>query len=302
MQNGDKPACLLFGANGQVGFELRRSLALDFSVVALDRGQCDLSDAGQIRQSIQACKPVVIVNAAAYTAVDKAESELDLANAINATALGVIAQEARKIQASVVHYSTDYVFNGQASRPYCETDAVDPQNMYGRSKLAGEQLLLEVLGAAYPFWILRTSWVYGLHGNNFLKTMLKLASNREKISVVADQAGAPTSAALIADVTARLLQVRPVPGTYHLSAAGQTTWHEYAQFAIVRAGSTGMALSLNQHQVSPISTIEYPTPAKRPAYSVLSCIKLEKALSIKLPDWRLSVEQTVDCIVENKNV
>lgn len=302
MQNTDKPVCLLFGANGQVGFELRRSLAMDFSVVALAREQCDMSDAKQIRRAIQACNPSIIVNAAAYTSVDKAESEPDIANALNAHATAVIAQEARKIQAAVVHYSTDYVFNGQASRPYCETDAVDPQNVYGRSKLAGEQRLLEELGEAYPFWILRTSWVYGLHGNNFLKTMLKLASSRDKISVVADQAGAPTSAALIADVTTRLLQVRPLPGTYHLSAAGQTTWHEYAQFAIARAGSTGMALSLNQNQVLPISTIEYPTPAKRPAYSVLSCIKLEKALSIKLPDWRLNVEQTIDSIVENLNV
>jgi dTDP-4-dehydrorhamnose reductase len=300
MQNYEKPVCLLFGANGQVGFELCRSLSLDFNVVALARRQCDFSDAGQIRQAIQTIKPSVIVNAAAYTAVDKAESESVLAQAINADAVAIMAQEAKKINAAIVHYSTDYVFNGQASQPYIETDVVDPQNVYGRSKLAGEQQLLDVLGTAYPFWILRTSWVYGLHGNNFLKTMLKLATKRDTLSVVSDQIGAPTSAALIADVTARLLQIRPAPGTFHLSAAGQTNWHEYTQLLISRAGSKGMALSLNQHQVMPISTAEYPTAAKRPAYSVLNCNKLEKALAIKLPDWRLGVEQVVDIIVESQ--
>lgn len=329
MQHGDKPVCLLFGANGQVGFELCRSLALDFNVVALARQQCDLSDADKIRRVINTYKPSVIVNAAAYTAVDKAESEPELANSINAFALAVIAQEAKKINAVIVHYSTDYVFGPSTSsgttpstgdmpkhsvtdamlvepvetstqRPYTENDIPAPISSYGRSKLAGEQQLLDVLGADYPCWILRTSWVYGLHGNNFPKTMLKLASKRDTLSIVSDQIGAPTSAALVADVTARLLQIRPAPGTYHLSAAGQTNWHEYAQFAITRAVSKDMALSLNQHQVFPISTAEFPTPAKRPAFSVLNCNKLEKALAIKLPDWHLGVEQTIDCIVENQ--
>lgn len=297
-----KPICLLFGANGQVGFELRRSLTLDYDVIALDRAQCDMSDAQQICRAIQTNNPVLIVNAAAYTAVDKAESESDLAFAINAHALQVIAQEAKKINAAVVHYSTDYVFNGQATVPYAETDTPAPISMYGQSKLAGERVLAEVLGDNYPFWILRTSWVYGLHGSNFLKTMLKLATSRESLSVVADQIGAPTSAALIADVSARLLQVRPAPGIYHLSAAGQTHWHAYAVFVIARAQQKGMALCMGAQQVLPIGTADYPTPAKRPTYSLLNCIKLEQALCIKLPDWRVGVEQVVDSIVENQNV
>jgi dTDP-4-dehydrorhamnose reductase len=298
MQHVDKPVCLLFGANGQVGFELCRSLALGFNVVALARGQCDLSDAGQIRRAIQSCKPSVIVNAAAYTAVDKAESEPVLAQAINAEAVAVMAQEAKALSAVFLHYSTDYVFNGEAEFPYRETDPTDPINAYGRSKLAGETAMSEILGMHSPWWIIRTSWVYGRHGNNFLKTMLKLAQTRDSLNVVADQIGAPTSATLIAEISARLLQVRPASGIYHLTGSGQTSWHGFAKVAISHARKQGLQGLLDIERILPIPSTEYPTPAKRPADSRLNCTKLEKALLIKLPDWQQTVEQTVNDLLE----
>ena len=350
--SAQKPVCLLFGANGQVGFELAKVLAEDYQLVALDRSQCDLSNEQQICNAIQNHKPDIIINAAAYTAVDKAESEQDLAFAINATAVGIIAREAKKIHASVLHYSTDYVFGAslpasllkkggeqqnllptflkgglrgiresgnpnEASLPtsllkkggeqqnllppfLTETDIPNPINVYGMSKLLGEQLLIEHLGENYPAWILRTSWVYGVHGNNFLKTMLKLGSSKETLSVVSDQIGAPTSARLIADITARLLQIQPEPGIYHLCAAGQTSWYSYAQLIFTVANQKGLPLLIKEHGLSAITTAEYPTPAKRPANSVLNCDKLEQALAIALPDWRMDVEQTIGLIAENQ--
>lgn len=295
-----KPICLLFGANGQVGFELRRSLALDYDVIALDRAQCDMSDAQQISRAIQTNNPALIINAAAYTAVDNAETESDLAFAINAHALQVIAQEAKKIHAAVVHYSTVFVFSGEAVVPYSETDSTNPLNSYGQSKLLGEELLIKHLGKDYPCWILRASWVYGLHGNNFLKQMIRLARNKTSLSVVADELGAPISATLMADLTLRILQKRPAPGIYHVSTLGQTNRYEYAKFIFEQAEKFGLALQVIPDNVLPVSSEHFHAIAIRPKFIIMDCDKLQHALSINLPDWRLDVEQAVRIIAENQ--
>lgn len=300
MKDSVKPVCLLFGANGQVGFELRRSLSLDYSVIALDRNQCDMSDANSIIEAIQGNHPALIVNAAAYTAVDKAEVEADLAHAINVTALEVIAVQAKKISAAVVHYSTVFVFDGTADKAYSETDETNPLNVYGQSKLLGEQALTQYLGDGYPVWILRASWVYGVHGNNFLKQMLALACSRSSLSIVSDELGVPISAGLIADLTARLLQVRPRSGIYHMSCAGQTNRYEYAKFIFEQAERFGLALQVKADNVLPVSSEHFQAIAVRPKHILMDCTKLQYALSIKLPDWHLGVEQAVRIIAENQ--
>jgi dTDP-4-dehydrorhamnose reductase len=326
----NKRRCLLFGADGQLGFELRRSLGTDFELHAYNRERCDLSNSDAIQRVIRSVQPTVIVNAAAYTAVDRAESEPALAQAINADAVAVMAREAKALSAAFLHYSTDYVFSGEANppnlpskqgrsqspflergmpagqgdslRPYTEADHPDPINAYGRSKLAGEIAVAEIMGNHCPWWIIRTSWVYGLHGSNFLKTMLKLAQTRDSLNVVADQIGAPTSAALIADISARLLQAKPASGIYHLTGAGQTSWHGFAKAAIAHARKQGLQGPLNEDRIRPITSAEYPTPAKRPGNSRLDCTKLEQALSIRLPDWQQTVELTVDDLLESGKV
>lgn len=298
----NKPRCLLFGADGQLGFELRHSLGTDFELHAYNRERCDLSNSDAIQRVFRSMQPSVIVNAAAYTAVDRAESEPALAQAINADAVAVMAREAKAISAAFLHYSTDYVFSGEAEHPYSESDSPDPINAYGRSKLAGEIAVAEIMGNHCPWWIIRTSWVYGLHGSNFLKTMLKLGQTRDSLNVVADQIGAPTSAAVIADISARLLQAKPASGIYHLTGAGQTSWHGFAKAAIAHARKQGMQGPLNEDRIQPITSAEYPTPAKRPGNSRLDCTKLEQALSIRLPDWQQTVELTVDDLLESGKV
>lgn len=281
---------LLIGKNGQVGYELERSLQSLGEVIALDRAQLDLSDVGRIREVIQSLKPALIVNAAAYTAVDKAESEPDLALRINATAPGAMADEAKKIGAGIVHFSTDYVFNGAKASPYTEDDLPDPINMYGRSKLAGEQAI-QASGAAYL--ILRTSWVYGMRGKNFLRTMLRLAAEKDELRIVADQFGAPTWSRTIADTTANILgQLRTADGAfaglaqesgiYHLSAQGRTNWHEFASAIIANAVPEKMP------RITAIDSDEYPTPARRPMNSMLSCDKLTQRFCA-LPAWDLAL-------------
>lgn len=293
---------LVTGCTGQVGFELRRALAPLARVVAVDRQQCDLASPDSIRACIASVRPSFIVNAGAYTAVDKAESEPELAHAVNAVAPRVLAEEAARLNAALVHYSTDYVFNGEGERPYAETDATGPLGVYGASKLQGEQ---EIAAVGGEHWIFRTSWVFGLHGKNFLKTMLRLARERDVLSVVADQYGAPTSAALIADVTALLLRESRlgrgiVPGLYHLAAAGSTNWHGYAQRVISRAAVGGLALKVKAESIAAISSSAYPTPARRPHNSRLDCARLQEALGITLPDWTLAVDQATDILTEKQ--
>lgn len=284
---------LLLGKNGQVGWELQRSLAPLGELVALDRhlvdGLCgDLSNLESLRATIRQIKPDVIVNAAAYTAVDKAESETELADRVNGLASGVMAEEAAASGAWLVHYSTDYVFSGQGVTPWQETDAVAPVNHYGASKLAGEQA---IIAAGCKYLIFRTSWVYGARGNNFAKTMLRLAKDREALSVIADQIGAPTGADLIADVTVLAIQQvlgRPeLAGLYHLAAAGEVSWHGYASHVIDFAKSQGEELAVTT--VNPIETTAYPTPAHRPLNSRLNTQKLRDNFSLHLPDWQSGV-------------
>ncbi len=284
---------LLLGKNGQVGWELQRSLAPLGELVALDRHLVDglsgdLSNLESLRATIRQVKPDVIVNAAAYTAVDKAESETELADRVNGLATGVMAEEAAASGAWLVHYSTDYVFSGQGVTPWQETDAVAPVNHYGASKLAGEQA---IIASGCKHLIFRTSWVYGARGNNFAKTMLRLGKDRETLSVIADQIGAPTGADLIADVTALAIQQvtkRPeLAGLYHLAAAGEVSWHVYASHVIDFAKGLGEELAVTA--VNPIETTAYPTPARRPLNSRLDTQKLRDNFSLHLPDWQSGV-------------
>ncbi|POA21776.1 dTDP-4-dehydrorhamnose reductase [Pseudomonas sp. FW300-N1A1] len=284
---------LLLGKSGQVGWELQRSLAPLGELIALDRHAVDglsgdLSDLDALRATIRQVEPDIIVNAAAYTAVDKAESETELANRVNGLACGVMAQEAASLGAWLIHYSTDYVFSGLGSTPWRETDTVAPVNHYGSSKLAGEQA---IAASGCKHLIFRTSWVYGARGNNFAKTMLRLAKERETLSVIADQIGAPTGADLIADVTAlAILQVMQNPGLaglYHLAAGGEVSWHGYANHVIGFARSNGEDLAVTA--INPIGTSEYPTPARRPLNSRLSTQKLRDSFSLHLPDWQSGV-------------
>lgn len=284
---------LLLGKNGQVGWELQRSLAPLGELIALDRhpvdGLCgDLSDLDALRTTIRQVKPDVIVNAAAYTAVDKAESETELAARVNGQASKIMAEEAVALNAWLIHYSTDYVFSGQGSTSWLESDAVAPVNHYGASKLAGEQA---IAASGCKHLIFRTSWVYGARGNNFAKTMLRLAKDRETLSVIADQIGAPTGADLIADVTAlaiQQVQQRPeLSGLYHLAAAGEVSWHGYASHVIDFAKNNGEQLAVTA--VNPIETSAYPTPARRPLNSRLNTQKLRDNFYLHLPDWQRGV-------------
>lgn len=288
---------LLLGKNGQVGWELQRALGVLGEVVALDRHRADtaygelagdLSDLDSLRATIRAVAPQVIVNAAAYTAVDKAESERELAHTVNALASEVMAQEAKRLDAWLVHYSTDYVFDGSGQSEWTETDTVAPVNYYGATKLEGEQL---IQASGCKHLIFRTSWVYAARGNNFAKTMLRLAKDREELSVIADQTGVPTGADLLADVAVAALQQAlrnpQLAGIYHLAPAGETTWHAYASYVIDFARSQGEMLKVTS--VKPINTSEYPTPAKRPSNSRLSTAKLRNSFSLHLPDWQSGV-------------
>ncbi|MDD2031076.1 dTDP-4-dehydrorhamnose reductase [Pseudomonas sp. 39167] len=284
---------LLLGKNGQVGWELQRSLAPLGELIALDRqavgNLCgDLSDLESLRATIRQVGPDIIVNAAAYTAVDKAESEVGLAERVNALASQVMADEAASQGAWLVHYSTDYVFNGEGTEAWQESDAVAPINRYGASKLAGEQA---IIASGCLYLIFRTSWVYGARGNNFAKTMLRLAKDRETLNVIADQVGAPTGADLIADVTAlaiRHVTTRPeLAGLYHLAAAGEVSWYGYASHVIDFAKANGEVLAVGA--INPIDSSAYPTPAQRPLNSRLNTQKLRDNFSLRLPDWQSGV-------------
>ena len=285
---------LLLGKNGQVGWSLQRSLAPLGELVALDsqsQTHCgDLSNLTGLAQTVRDVAPDVIVNAAAYTAVDKAENEPVLAHTINALALSVLAQEAKRIGAWLIHFSTDYVFDGSGDKPWLETDATVPLSVYGVTKLAGEQA---IIASACKHLIFRTSWVYGARGNNFAKTMLKLAQERDSLKVVNDQMGAPTGADLLADVTAHAirtaLQNPNVSGLYHLVASGETSWYEYACFVIDFARQAGLEIKVAQTAIQAVPSSEFATVAKRPLNSRLNTNKLQKTFSLHLPDWQSGV-------------
>lgn len=288
---------LLTGKHGQVGFELQRALAPLGEVYAVDYAECDLANASALCELVRSVKPDLIVNSAAYTAVDKAESEPDRAHAVNAVAPGVLGEEAAKRGAWVIHYSTDYVFDGIKPVAYTEDDGTNPLSVYGRTKRKGE-IALEESGARYL--ILRTSWVVGAHGNNFAKTILRLAGERESLNVVADQYGAPTSAALLADVTAHLVRQRRREGAagfpnglYHLAANGETTWCEYARFVVAETLAVGKSLKLSPDQIRAIPSSDYPAAAQRPTNSRLATGKLRKAFDLELPNWESGVRHTL---------
>jgi dTDP-4-dehydrorhamnose reductase len=289
---------LLLGKNGQVGWELQRILSVLGDVVALDRhglssgqGLCgDLTQLQDMARTVQQLRPDVIVNAAAHTAVDKAESEPELARALNALAPGMLAQEAVKLGALLVHYSTDYVFDGSGTRPWTEADSPAPLSVYGQSKLEGEQL---IQAACSRHLIFRTSWVYAARGGNFAKTMLRLAQERERLTVIDDQFGAPTGAELLADVTAHairsVLKQPQQAGLYHLAAGGETTWNGYAQYVLAEAKRLQPAIKIIAKAADPVPTSAFPTPARRPNNSRLDTHKLQSTFGLNLPAWQQGV-------------
>ena len=288
---------LLFGGSGQVGWELRRTLSTVGEVFAPSSARADFGEPEKLRAVVRESRPDLIVNAAAYTAVDGAEKEPDLAMAINGTAPGVLAEEAGRLGAALVHYSTDYVFDGEKAAPYVEEDKAAPINVYGRSKLAGEEA---VRGSGAPHLVLRTSWVYGTRGKNFLRTILRLAGEREELNIVDDQIGAPTWSRAIAEATAQILVgsrgdfagfLGESGGLYHLAASGETSWYGFARRILdLSAGRRSFKLE----KLSAIPTEEYPTPADRPASSTLSCEKLEETFGLSLPSWETQLGLCLD--------
>lgn len=294
---------LLFGKNGQVGWELQRSLAPLGEVLALRTNSQELcgnfANPEGIAETVRAVSPDIIVNAAAYTAVDKAESEPELARTVNALTPGVLAQEAKRCAAWLLHYSTDYVFDGSGDRPWTESDPTGPVNVYGQTKLEGEEL---IRASTCRHLIFRTSWVYAARGGNFAKTMLRLAQERDALSVINDQTGAPTGAELLADVSAHALTTalrRPeVGGLYHLTASGQTTWHSYACFVIDFARRAGLDIKVEPENIKPVPTSQFPTPACRPKNSRLNTGKLQNTFGLNLPDWQTGITHMLTEILE----
>jgi dTDP-4-dehydrorhamnose reductase len=288
---------LLFGPDGQVGWELQRSLIPLGTVRAFDWREVDFRDSDQLRRAIRKHSPDVIVNAAAHTAVDKAESERDSAMAINGTAVEVLAQEAERSDAILVHYSTDYVFNGDKDGPYTEEDMPAPLNVYGETKLHGERA---IQASGCKHLVFRTSWVYGPYGGNFARTILRLARERDRLKVIDDQIGAPTSAELLADITASSLaavmrhsdafRVEPW-GLYHLTAAGHTSWHGYAKFVVETAARSGMSLKLTPENIESVPSSEFVTAAKRPLNSRLATAQLTSVFGFEMPHWQFHLKR-----------
>ena len=296
---------LLLGKNGQVGWELQRSLAPLGELIALDHDGApglsgDFAHPESLAATVRAVAPDLIVNAAAHTAVDKAESEPELARAINALAPGVLAREAAALGALLVHYSTDYVFDGRGTAPWVEDAPTGPLSVYGVTKLEGEEA---IRASGCRHLIFRTSWVYAARGGNFAKTMLKLAAERDALTIIDDQHGAPTGAELLADVTAhavRMTLANPdLAGTYHLAAGGETTWHGYARHVIEFARAKGQPIKVAPDAIRPVPTSAFPTPATRPANSRLDTRKLQQAFGLVLPDWRRGVERMLTEILPN---
>ncbi|MDW3681748.1 dTDP-4-dehydrorhamnose reductase [Cupriavidus sp. CV2] len=295
------PTILVTGSNGQIGFELQRSIAPLARLVALDRASCDLARPDELRRLMRLHRPDVIINAAAFTAVDRAEEEVEAAYAINGVAPGILAEEAEALGSLLVHYSTDYVFDGRKTQPYVEADAPNPLSVYGQSKFAGEQAIATIGCASL---ILRTSWVAGAHGRNFAKTILALARKGDQLRVVADQFGAPTTAALVADTTAQIVSRSWLngdragfpSGTFHLTAGGRTSWHGYACEVLRHAHARGVALTTGPQGVQPIETRDAAQLALRPSNSVLDTARLQETFGIYLPDWKQGVHLLLDQI------
>ncbi len=285
---------LLFGKNGQIGWELQRSLAPLGRIISVGRGECDLTMPDQVQAVVRHYQPEIIVNAAAYTAVDKAETDIDAARTVNAIVPGVLATEAKKLSAWLVHYSTDYVFDGSKQGSYVEDDATQPLSIYGTTKLEGEQAIKQ---SDCHYFIFRTSWVFAARGNNFAKTILRLAKDRDTLKIIADQHGAPTSAELIADITSICLRDVLQPGgetkqgLYHLAAAGETTWHGFASFVLEQAEKSGKAIKCKAANVAEIPTSDYPLPAQRPSNSRLNTLKLQQTFNLNLPEWHYHAER-----------
>lgn len=288
---------LLFGSGGQVGRYLRQSLELDYALITYARDQLDLTQTDSVAEAIVREKPDLVINASAYTAVDKAESEPDLAFVINSDVPRQMALGCAEINIPFIHYSTDYVFSGAALKPYREDDETSPQSIYGSSKLAGEQAVMDVLAnrsgqTGFAAYIFRTSWVYSQQGNNFYKTMLRLAGERDELAIVADQFGAPTYAGSISratlDVVKQLFAGRAgESGVYHMSCSGKTSWFEFAKAIFALHG-------INHLSVKPLTTADYPTPAKRPAFSVLDNARLQQVFGVQMPDWGDALQQCVE--------
>lgn len=310
-----KPLILLTGKNGQVGGELQRLLPQLAEVAAFGHDELDLSNPTHICRTIREVRPHLIVNAAAYTAVDRAETDETTAQSVNAEAPGIMAEEAKKIGAAMIHYSTDYVFDGTKKTPYDETDAENPINVYGKTKLAGERA---IRNSGLAHLIFRTTWIYSTRGRNFLLTILRLATERDELRIVSDQVGAPTCASDVAAATTRVLGIvaessdcgfgfRDVSGTYHMSAAGQTTWHAFAKAILENAKATSRSLEwlaaatqgrrLLARDIIPVSTEEFGSPTSRPAYSILSNSRLKQTFGVELPDWH---DQLQACFVSNR--
>lgn len=293
---------LLLGRDGQVGWELQRSLAPLGAVIAPSLDELQFEQLDTLRSVIRKHAPHLIVNAAAYTAVDKAESEPDLAATVNSHAVKVLAEEAKKLGALLVHYSTDYVFDGRKPGSYTEDDAPNPISAYGRTKLEGDRA---IQASGCKHLIFRTSWVYAARGGNFAKTILRLAAERDELKIVADQIGAPTSAELIADVTALCVgyithcpeRFVDTDGIYNLVASGETSWHNYAQFVVENAARLGLLLKLSSGSIRPITTREYPLPATRPLNSRLATDKLNRVFGIEVPHWHIHLERVIEELV-----
>lgn len=296
------PKLLIFGCLGQVGTELRRQLPAGQEVLAVDRDECDLLVEGNARKLIQGYRPAAVINAAAYTAVDRAETDVALADCLNAGAAGEMAVAARECGALFLHFSTDYVFNGENEQPWVEEDATGPLNAYGETKLAGERAVLAAGGAAFIF---RTSWVYGSHGANFLLTMLRLGKTKEELSVVCDQVGGPTWSHSLAELSLHTVRRFATPlggvdfaaacaasGVYHATCGGVTSWHGFAEAIFAEARERGIALAVRE--VKAIPTSAYPTPARRPRYSVMCNAKLNRELGFTLPEWRAALGHVMD--------
>ena len=294
---------LLTGINGQVGHALKTHLD-EYEVIALSREQLDLTKAHDIKRIVREIKPHLMINPAAYTAVDKAETEPELAYAINVTATQILAEEAARLNASLIHFSTDYVYDGSKSSAYTETDAVNPVSIYGKSKLAGEDAIRAV---GLPHLILRTSWVYGAYGKNFLKTILRLAAERDSLSIVGDQVGAPTSSKSIADSTLQLVNVwQPAQenqsGIYHFTNTGETSWHGFSceivnEYNALMAHKHWPALKTSVENIVAITTTDYPTPAARPANSRLNNAKLKQVFDVELPTWQQGLQQVMQSLI-----